>query len=298
MAKYRKIDPFIWNDERFRGLSARGQLAFIFVLTHQHMTAIGAMRGTLAGLATEHKDLDLKAFREALNEGMLKADEKACFIWAPKFLKYNPPESPNVVKAWEKALILLPECSLKKHLIRSVIAYLKGFKKAFREALPEVFAKGLPKTMPNQEQEQEQEQEQDKKTKAKNSGFGSKGFDLFWTRYPLKKAKARARDTWAKLFREKRLPALSVILSAIDVQVGEKQALKDAGEFCAEWKHPATWLSGECWADEVCTPVAASENRAELIQRARARMRNSSEAVAREFCQEHNLDFEQIRGAA
>lgn len=34
MASYRKIDPRIWNDERFRVLTDSGKLAFLFVLTH------------------------------------------------------------------------------------------------------------------------------------------------------------------------------------------------------------------------------------------------------------------------
>lgn len=295
-AKYRKIDPYIWNDSKFRSLSAKGQLAFLFVLTHQHMTAIGAMRGTLAGLASEHKDLDVKAFREALAKGMLKVDEKACFLWAPKFLKYNPPESPNVVKAWEKALILLPECQLKKHLITDVIQYLKAFKKGFREALPEVFREALSKSIGIQEQEQEQEQ--DIKTKAKNLVLTPYGFDQFWEAYPIKKAKVRVTNTWEKLRKAGRLPELNEILRAIVAQVAEKQALQAAGEFCPEWKHPNTWLNGGCWADEVCQPAGSGENGAELIQRARARLRHDGEVVARRFCKEHGIEFSAIEEAA
>jgi hypothetical protein len=75
---------------------------------------------------------------------MAKHDGKACLMVLPNFLKYNRPESPNVVKAWGDSLDLLPECDLKTELITRV--------KAFAEALPEAFAK----TMPYQEQEQEQ----------------------------------------------------------------------------------------------------------------------------------------------
>lgn len=161
MAHYRKIDSRIWNDRKFRSLSKDGKLVFFLLLTHPHMTALGAMRATPEGLAAEMgwpaKDFR-EAFEEALSKGMAKYDPHACFVWLPNFLKYNRPESPNVVKAWAAALDLLPECRLKDELIQDVKAFTEGLTEAFQKALPEVFAK----SMPNQEQEQEQEQKEER----------------------------------------------------------------------------------------------------------------------------------------
>lgn len=158
MSKYRKIDVRIWNDAKFRDLSHNAKLVFFFLLTHPNMTALGAMRSTLSGLA-EELDFELEAFREAFREafakGMVKHDSKACLIALPNFIKYNQPESPNVVKAWANSLDLLPECDLKNDVISLSANALKGYSKAFREALPEAFLKTYPKSMPNQEQEQE-----------------------------------------------------------------------------------------------------------------------------------------------
>lgn len=163
-AKYRKIETRIWNDQKFRALSDRGKLVFLMILTHPHMTSLGAMRATIAGMAAE-LGWPEKAFREAFGEGFRKAlfkhDEDACFVWLPNFLRYNRPESPNVVKSWSDSFELLPECPLKDQLSLHVKAFAEGFGKAFTEALPEAFRKALP----NQEQEQEQEQEQDKREK-------------------------------------------------------------------------------------------------------------------------------------
>ena len=160
MARYRKIDTRVWNDEKFRGLSDKGKLAFFFVLTHPHMTAIGAMRASIPGLACElgwSEKAFREAFQEALSKGMAAHDEKACLVWLPNFLKYNKPESPNVVKSWDSALDLLPECDLKNKVIQYVKAFLEALPKAFREALPEAFREAFRKGMPNQEQEQEQD---------------------------------------------------------------------------------------------------------------------------------------------
>lgn len=151
MARYRKVDSRIWNDQKFVDLSDDGQLLFLFLLTHPHQTALGAMRNTLAGLAQEKGWLPERlseAFTEASSRGMVRHDPKASCIWLPNFLKYNRPESPNVVKAWGSAADLVPECLLKNQCIHTAKAFLKGFKKAFNDAFEEVFGKDLPKDYP------------------------------------------------------------------------------------------------------------------------------------------------------
>jgi hypothetical protein len=158
MSKYRKVDPSIWNDMKFNSLTVSGKLAFLFLLTHPHMTPVGAMRANLVGLSHEVEGVSEKAFREALAKGMVKVDERACFVWLPNFLKYNTPENPNVAMAWGRSMQDIPECPLRVELLQHVKDFLKGYSEAFQE----LFRKGLPNGIGKQEQEQEQEQEQDK----------------------------------------------------------------------------------------------------------------------------------------
>ena len=152
--KYRKVDPRIWNDAKFRGLSDDGQLAFFLLLTHPHTTAVGALRSSIPGLAAE-KGWDEKRFRkafaEAFGKGMVKADERASLIWLPNFLKYNKPENPNVCKAWVAGLADLPECPLFFQLLQGVKAFIKGLPEAFQEAFAEAFGKGMPILEPEPE---------------------------------------------------------------------------------------------------------------------------------------------------
>ena len=163
MSKYRKVDPRIWNDAKFTSLDDGAKLVFFMLLTHPSMTALGAMRATLSGLA-EELGWEAEAFREAFAKvcakGMAEHDKKACLVALPNFLRYNPPESPNVIKAWVAALDLLPECELKTRVVARSKDFAEGLSKGFAEALPDVFAKG----MPYQEQEQEQEQEKEAPT--------------------------------------------------------------------------------------------------------------------------------------
>jgi len=124
---------------------------------------LGAMRGTVPGLAAE-LGIDATRFQEAFLEvsakGMVRHDERAAFVWLPNFLRYNRPESPNVVRAWPGALELLPECRLKTDLFEHSKAFAEGLPDGFQEAFREVFGMG----MPNQEQEQEQQQQQENST--------------------------------------------------------------------------------------------------------------------------------------
>ena len=164
MARYRKIDTRIWNDAKFNALSERGKLVFFFLLTHPNLTMLGAMRATVPGLAAElgmPAEGFAEAFREVLAKAMGKHDQSASFFWLPNFLRYNRPESPNVVKSWPDAFDLLPECHLKDQLFLQLKAFTEGLSKGFQQAFVEAFAKDFAKGMPNQEQEQEQEQEKE-----------------------------------------------------------------------------------------------------------------------------------------
>lgn len=155
MARYRKIDTRIWSDQKFNEMSDYGKLVFFMVLTHPHLTALGAMRATIPGLATElHWTVD--KLKQALGESFLNKmvifDEDAALMWLPNFIKYNQPESPNVVRSWNHSLDYLPECKLKNTLIEKINLYISKLSFPFQEALPEAFQK----ISPNQEQEQEQ----------------------------------------------------------------------------------------------------------------------------------------------
>lgn len=147
MARYSKIERRILTDQKFNSLSRDGKLIFFILLVHPHLTAIGAMRATLAGLASEMKwpyeDFQ-QAFAEVLAKGMVKYDEDASLIWIPKYLDHNQPESPNVVKSWGQCLDYLTECALKNEIIQQTKTFVASLSASFQEALPEAFLKPSP----------------------------------------------------------------------------------------------------------------------------------------------------------
>jgi len=163
MARYRKVEVRIWNDEKFRRLSDDGKLLFFALLTHPNLTRVGAMKATRAGLAEElgwTTERLTESLAESLAEGLVEHDPRTHFLCLPNFLKHNRPESPNVVRSWVNDDDMLPECELKSLHYQRVKAFSEGLPKAFTEGLPEVFAKASrTRARPEQEQEQEPEQE-------------------------------------------------------------------------------------------------------------------------------------------
>jgi len=73
-------------------------------------------------------------------------------------------------------------------------------------------------------------------------------FDLFWSKYPRKVGKENARRAFEKLKVDDSL--LNTLLSAVESQGGSEQWLRDGGKYIP---HPATWLNGKRWEDEVLT---------------------------------------------
>ncbi len=168
MSHYRKIDVHVWNDARFMSLTLHGQLAWFMLLTHPMMTSLGAIRATPDGLAAELSRGDegyREAFREALQDvidkGMADYDPKANLLALPNFLKYNKPESPNVVKAWAKSAGMLPECDLKNLIIQRSIAYAESLGKGFKTAVHEAFPKASGKASPIQRAEKQRAESRD-----------------------------------------------------------------------------------------------------------------------------------------
>jgi hypothetical protein len=167
--RYSKVSRRMWNDEKFRALSApapNAQTLFTRLLSGPELSNIpGLFSAWEAGLAQALR-WPLEGFREAFAEvagkGMAEADWDAGLVWVPNAIAYNRPESPNVVRSWRIVWDELPECALKRKAYEQLRTSLKGMGEAFRKAFDEACAHPSP----NQEQEQEQEQEQDPTARA------------------------------------------------------------------------------------------------------------------------------------
>lgn len=196
----------------------------------------------------------LKAFREAFQEvslkGLAKADWAARVILIPKAIRYNEPESPNVIKGWRRWYDEVPESVLKHELLSEISAFLSG-KKAFTQAFREAFPEAYRQASPNQEQEQEQEQEQQQDSLSAVAEAGVQGagktesaFDRFWKAWPKGARKTNRKvcqDHWKKHKLDNELPS---IRKGFVAWRNSEEWVKQDGRFICS---PLVWLCQRRW---------------------------------------------------
>ena len=154
MAKYRKIDPRIWNDVKFRSLGHDAQYIFMYLLTSPHSTAWGAY--VIDDLYIQ-ADTGMSAKRvsesvsELLDLGLILRCKKTRLICFPNWFKFNRPENERSAKACLNGILSMPKSKV-------LTVYCNG-----SETVIEMFANNslTMNEMLGCEQEQEQEQEKD-----------------------------------------------------------------------------------------------------------------------------------------
>ncbi len=86
-------------------------------------------------------------------------------------------------------------------------------------------------------------------------------FDRFRQAYPGTK---RGLDTEFENFMKKYNEETTVLLiPALEKEINHKQKLKDAKQFCPEWKNLSTWINQRCWEQEL-PPIEAMNGKAVL----------------------------------
>ncbi|AIN58736.1 hypothetical protein [Pseudomonas soli] len=97
------------------------------------------------------------------------------------------------------------------------------------------------------EEKRREDKEQDQKTSS--SGDDGDLFVRFWKLYPRKVGKANAEKAWSKLKVDADL--FERMTSALAAWAASPDWTKDGGQFIP---HPATWLNGKRWDDELPAP--------------------------------------------
>lgn len=261
MGRKTQIDKFIWNDEKFRALDDDCKLLFFFLITHPHTTSIGTLRNTIPGIASEigWTVRKLRTCVERLSGRMnLVVDESSNLFVIVNFLKHNPPISPNVLRSWEAEVAFIPEGELKYKILNHVREFAETLTEGFREALPEVFRNACPdfgslsgrmmessiyiKELDSSKKSKKKNQELDKETLARLE----KDFNVFWSEYPRKVGKKKAREAFFKI--KPGQAKFRTIMSALQVHKTTADWTKDGGKWIP---HPTTWINGERWEDEI-----------------------------------------------
>jgi len=102
---------------------------------------------------------------------------------------------------------------------------------------------------------------------ALEQGTRAAAFEVFWEKWPRREAKAAARRAWAKI----PIAEYAVLMSGLEMWRKSDQWTRGI------IPHPATWLNGKRWEDEV--EILASSNGAKGGSRAEQRTRNNLRAA-------------------
>ena len=133
MARYRKIDPRIWGDEKFAQFGVLERLGWFVLLTHPIMTPMGAgvmppgLFWECIGGAGDWCPLCEETCGEHSGEGILEGYREGSLILRdsglvilPNYLLYNTPANPNELAGWIGSCEELPRSSafvtLRDHL--------------------------------------------------------------------------------------------------------------------------------------------------------------------------------------
>lgn len=145
--RYRRISTELWADKYFRAFSSPNPCAkslWLYLLTGPHTTAFPGLFSLGEAALAECLDWPLEETVSALTEiesakpdgiPMLIRDSAARLMWLPNAIRHNNPHNPNAARAWARALIELPECSLRDEaqgLASAIMADLK-------DSIPEAF---------------------------------------------------------------------------------------------------------------------------------------------------------------
>lgn len=241
-SRYRKIDPRIWTDEKFRRLTGEEQRIALYVLTAQS-NRIGLFSFS-PGKASE----DLGTLPLTFQKGFLKVcqtlnwewDSHARVLYLPTWWKYNHPENANNMIGNLKDLDDLPETTLLEGFLTNT-AYLSG---NLVETFTQTLAKRSPqpslKRSPSQEQEQEQKQEQDTPPAV------DQGFEEFWKSYPARNGKRVGKPEAQRKFSALSPPDRKLVLVAarnyaVSELVQKGVGIKDPHRFLQNGKKDEPW---------------------------------------------------------
>jgi hypothetical protein len=167
--EYGKIHSSFWTSRDIRSLSEDGRALAAYLLTSPHSNMLGCFRIPVAYVSDDlmwDSERVTKGFGELFAKGWATLSEGSNWVVIHKFLKWNQPENPNVVKAAEKLFDQIPDdCEAKPLLAWAIaefeprfsaakLARFKPFPNPF-DTSRKAYRKPEPEPEPNQSQNRE-----------------------------------------------------------------------------------------------------------------------------------------------
>jgi hypothetical protein len=285
-AKFRKVDPRFWNDEKVRRLDSDGRLLALWLLTSSRVNRCGIVLWS-PGLASEETGIPRNRIDTVLDTVCRtlpwKFDQGIGVVFLVHWWRYHLPDNGKALKGALSDLHDVPRSRVIEFLTQS------------RQDLPasmwsvlDTVCDTVSDTVSPQEKEKEKEQEQDSgagdvgasplqpRPTRKRSGDGyCEAFESFWATYPRREGKRKAFECWKAA--GKRVKASRGLGSSEAAAYILERAMAYRDSPRGSWPldkipHPTTWLNQdrfdddpESWQAEYnAQPVLQSRNAAVL----------------------------------
>jgi hypothetical protein len=92
-------------------------------------------------------------------------------------------------------------------------------------------------------------------------------FEKFWSLYPEKKSKQKAKVAFEQLNPDTTL--FQKLIHALQNQINRVEAMQIRGAWVPPWKYPANWLAQRCWEDELSMDALQETKHAEPTKNTR-----------------------------
>ncbi len=274
MAKYRKLFPRIWTDERFARFTRDEKLLTIYCLTCRQCNRIGIYQFSPA-LASEELGLTLDKVNTVLDtlcdRLSWKYDKANRVLYFPTWWKYNKPDNPKAMIGYLTDLDELPQTPLLQDFASNVDGLSDTVCHTLSEIMEYRIANGMAYTETEIELETEKEKEPEKDTetetetdsttsasdvrpkKKRTVHHYSEPFQAFWQAVPKHKRveKPEAQKEWGVAGRKirddkgfSREETIAFLQSKMEEYAGS-----DVGK--TKWaKDPKRWLSKGKYDDD------------------------------------------------
>ncbi len=250
MRDYAQVCPQFWlgkTGKKLRG-DAEAQLVALYLITSPHANMIGVFHCPIMYIAHEtglSMEGASKGLRRVVEEGFCSFDDELELVWVHEMARFQIGDqlSPkdNRVKSTDREFQKIPECHIRQ-------AFYRKYKDAFHLLSDEVPSKGVqsPFEAPSKPRTGTGTGTGNNPSSPSASESADDGFASFWEQYPKKVAKPQAVKAWTKI--KPRGHVLADLMTGLDQQKASGDWQKDGGKFIP---HPATWLNGRRWEDEM-----------------------------------------------
>jgi len=229
MSKNTFFHTRFWQDTYVCDLDPIEKLLFVYAITSPYLGLTGIYEVPLKHVAFEtglDKDMVVKIFtRFETEKKIIYRNGWLCVVNYPKYQRYS---GEKLLIAVEKEINRVP---------KDILVVFEGF--------------GYPidtLSIPSRDRDRDRVMDKETAEPLKVDDY-PQDFSTFWQVYPRKISKANAWKAWLKV-----KPEIDSVLLALEAQKQTDQWQRDNGKFIP---HPATWLNGKRWEDEV--EVATSD---------------------------------------